>query len=208
MTTIRKIGLKVCGLRDAGNIMEVGLLHPDYMGFIFFRGSPRFVGDDFGIPADLPRDVKRVGVFVNENFNKILELSGKHALDLVQLHGTESPALCAEIRRHGIEVIKAIPMHEDFDFGDLVPFEHEVDYFLFDTKGPLHGGNGVRFDWNMLRRYTLEVPFFLSGGLSPKIADSIREISMQRLHALDVNSGVEKSVGLKDLDLVKKMMEF
>ncbi len=198
--------IKVCGMRDQENIREVAALGPDYMGFICFSSSPRYVGEDFKIPAGLPRDIKKVGVFVNETIANVVRLSTKHGFDMVQLHGTESVEMCKELRQRELVVIKVFPMHDLFDFDQLTSFKGVVDYFLFDTKGPFHGGNGVTFDWNILNKYDQEIPFFHSGGISPASIKSIPDLKGMKVHALDLNSGVEQSPGLKDLVRIKQML--
>lgn len=205
MRNTGEIKLKICGMRHEENILAVAELFPDYMGFIFYEGSRRFVGKDFTIPAEFPSAIKRIGVFVNESTQEILRLADKHALDFIQLHGSESVEQCAEIRKKGLGVIKAFAVAQDFDFNNVLPFEKVVDYFLFDTKGKDFGGQGVPFDWNILKRYDQRVSFFLSGGISPVNVTGVSALKGMNLHALDVNSGVEQEVGIKDVELVKKL---
>ena len=195
-------------MRDPGNILQIAALHPDYMGFIFYNGSPRFVGNYFSIPEEFPVEVKRVGVFVNESIEEILKFAKIHRLDFIQMHGSESAEHCRAVQQQDIGVIKTFSIHDGFDFDQLAAYKSVVDYFLFDTKGKFLGGNGVAFDWNVLRHYDQEVPFFLSGGISPDHARQFSSLEGLNVHALDVNSGVEESVGNKDAALVKKMKEF
>lgn len=190
------IKLKICGMRDAANIKEVAELRPDYMGFIFYEKSPRFVGDKFVIP-DL--QLAAVGVFVNESTEKILS----KGLKIVQLHGDETPDQCDELRKH-VKVIKAFSIDNDFDFETTK--KYNADYFLFDTKGKYYGGNAKTFNWNKLKEYDQRIPFFLSGGLN---ADNLKDISILKgmnLHAIDLNSGVEDSPGVKDIEKIKSVM--
>lgn len=199
------IRLKVCGMRDPQNIIEVGERRPDYMGFIFFAKSPRYVGEDFLIPDGLPRTVQRVGVFVNETTEVILEKAARYSLQALQLHGVETVDQCQILRNKGYMVIKAFGVDSAFDFGTTDPYKSAVDFFLFDTKGTYHGGNAVSFDWQLLRKYDQSVPFFLSGGLSPEnIADVVPLLDMN-LYALDVNSGVESAPGLKSLSRLEAL---
>ncbi len=194
------IRIKVCGMREAQNIVEVGARAPDYMGFIFYPKSPRYVGEEFRVPDNLPAAIKRVGVFVNATVEEIIATAKRNSLWAAQLHGRENPEQCAAVRAAGYTVIKAFPVDATFDFASTSAYKEFVDFFLFDTKGPLHGGNAMRFDWSLLRSYDQSVPFFLSGGLSPENVKGIKHLDGMNLHALDVNSGIESSPGLKDLD--------
>jgi phosphoribosylanthranilate isomerase len=192
-------------MRDAENIVAVASLRPQYIGFIFYPKSPRFVGENFDIPANLPASIKRVGVFVNESNALITAKSKSLKLDFVQLHGNESAAQCDELKATGLRVIKVFSIDDDFNFDATRPYR-EVDYFLFDTKGKYYGGNARPFNWNILSRYDQEVPFFLSGGLSPDNVNTLGDIQKMNLHALDLNSGVEISPGLKDLRKVETII--
>jgi phosphoribosylanthranilate isomerase len=198
-----KFKLKICGMRDKSNILAVADAGPDYMGFIFFRGSRRFVGDDFQMPP-VPSRIRRTGVFVDQSSQEILDLARVHGLELAQLHGQESPLQCLELQQSGLQVIKTFSIGSQFDFSVLEPYRSSVDFFLFDTAGREAGGNGIHFDWRLLEQYDQSVPFFLAGGLSPesKWESHLRGMN---LHALDVNSGVEDAPGMKNIERVKKM---
>ena len=134
---------KVCGLRD--NILEVASLKPDFVGFIFYPKSPRYVGEDFEMPK-LNSSVKKVGVFVNEPADTVLDKVRRYKLDFVQLHGNETPEVCKELKNKTISIIKAFQMGVDFDFNQLVWYEPMVDYFLFDARTEKFGGSGDTFD--------------------------------------------------------------
>ncbi len=201
------IKLKICGMRDPGNIGMVAALAPHYMGFIFFKGSKRFVGNGFEIPKSIPSGIKKVGVFVNDSTHEIIRLAEYHALDFIQLHGGEPVEQCKEVRNNGLGVIKVFTVDEDFDFERVNPFKGFVDYLLFDTKGKNFGGNSIAFDWKILEKYDQEVPFFLSGGISPKNITEVDALREMNLHAVDANSGVEKEVGLKDTELIKELLQ-
>jgi phosphoribosylanthranilate isomerase len=196
----RKVKLKVCGMRDSENILQVAELYPDYMGFIFYTKSKRFVGHDFKIQGQLDKNIKRVGVFVNESTEKILELAELHDLDFIQLHGNEPMSQCLGLKQTGLGVIKVFSVDEHVDFLETAPYKKVVDYFLFDTKSAGYGGSGKTFDWNLLNGYDMEVPFFLSGGLSANNIPSARNMDSWNLHAFDLNSGVEMSPGLKSIE--------
>jgi phosphoribosylanthranilate isomerase len=196
------ISIKVCGMRDHANILNVAALKPGYLGFIFYARSPRFVGDDFQMPS-VASSIKKVGVFVNEQNDVILQKTRRHKLDFIQLHGNESPEQTKNLKDRGLRIIKAFPVDDNVRFEKLKPFKGLVDYFLFDTKGKLYGGNAMTFDWNLLKRYDQDVPFFLSGGLTPANIDQLGDIEQMNIHALDFNSGVEEAPGLKDVAKVR-----
>lgn len=200
---MRNLRLKVCGLRD--NIGEVAALGPNYAGFIFYKKSPRYVGDDF-VMLELNSEIKKVGVFVNESLEKIHELVLKHELDLVQLHGTESPKLCSELKDRGVGVVKAFPVSDDFDFEILEKYNAVVDFFLFDTKTKDFGGSGKTFNWELLKKYAMEKKYFLSGGIGLDNIKELDELDLNRVHALDVNSKFEIAPGLKDAALLKALI--
>lgn len=186
-------------MRDSKNILEVASLNPDYMGFIFYEGSKRFVGSNFTIPKSLPEKVKRVGVFVNATIVNILDKVSQYKLDFVQLHGDEPVEMCKELRiKTG--VIKVFRIDESFDFNSTSKFNSSVDFFLFDTKSENYGGTGQAFNWNLLKNYDQQIPFFLSGGLSIENIDQVSRLKDLNIHALDFNSQVESEPGIKDLD--------
>ncbi|MGQ7944559.1 phosphoribosylanthranilate isomerase [Flavobacterium sp. WC2509] len=187
------------------NMLEVGSLLPDYMGFIFWEKSARYFD---GTMPDLPKSIKKTGVFVNESISVIEEKIAKYDLQAVQLHGQESVAFCSELKTKlaaSIEIIKVFSADENFDFSVLEPYESVCDYFLFDTKGKLPGGNGTTFDWKILEKYPSTKPFFLSGGIGIAELDSINEISKTNLpiYAIDINSKFEIEPGLKNVQLCR-----
>ena len=192
-------------MRDHENIMAVAALNPDLMGFIFYEKSPRVVGQDFVLPAQFPSSIKKVGVFVNASTEEMLHQVQRLQLDFLQLHGKESVEQVSALVEKGINVIKVFSVDEHFDFNVTRPYESLVSFFLFDTKGQHYGGNAKVFDWRVLAEYNQTTPFFLSGGLTP---DNVREITSLKdmnLYALDINSGVERSPGVKDLEKIKTL---
>ena len=185
------------------NIVEVGSLLPDYMGFIFWEKSARYFD---GIIPELPKSIKKVGVFVNASLEEILDKIKTHDLQAVQLHGDESVEFCETIKKNVpklIEVIKVFSILDTFDFAALKPFEKVCDFFLFDTKGKLPGGNGTTFDWKVLENYQSTKPFFLSGGIGLEEMEAVNEILKTNLpvYAIDVNSKFEIKPGLKNIEL-------
>lgn len=197
--------LKVCGMREQKNIEEVARLRPDYMGFIFYPESPRFVGDDFEMPKLDPL-IKKVGVFVNATTDEILAKAVIHDLHIVQLHGRETVEQCEELKQHNTLIIKAFSVDDKVNFHDLKRYEAAVDYFLFDTKGKHFGGNAMRFDWTLLRGYDQQTPFFLSGGLAPENVNEVNALKDMNIHAIDINSGVEIAPALKDVGKLKQVI--
>ena len=197
--------LKVCGMRETKNIKALASLQPDYMGFIFWETSKRYCAT---IPSDIPKAIKKVGVFVDETTEQIKEKVKLFGLDAVQLHGDESTKQCAALLNL-CEVIKAFRIGPDFDFKQLAPYKDRCTYFLFDTQGPLPGGNGTAFDWELLMGYSLDTPFFLSGGIGLGHVDAIAEIRKHNLpiYALDVNSQFECEPGVKKIEEIKEFKQ-
>jgi len=189
-------------MRAAANILEVASLQPDYMGFIFYEKSKRFVGDDFSVPENFPSSIKRVGVFVNEKPAAILNQITKHNLDFVQLHGDETSDDCKTLKSKA-GVIKVFSIGSEFDFDITERFQPYSDFFLFDTQSEGYGGSGNSFDWSLLKKYDQRIPFFLSGGLSPDKARDIKRLEGMNLHAIDVNSGAEVAPGLKEVEKIR-----
>jgi len=204
--------LKVCGMHH--NTPEVASLKPDYLGFIFWEGSPRNYTRD-SIP-ELPSGNTCVGVFVDAPQEFVLEKVAQLELGAVQLHGEESPAYCKELRDRlqpakPVEIIKAFPVGETFDFSSLRQYLPVTDYFLFDTKGVLPGGNGRTFDWRLLEEYPFEKPFFLSGGIGEghgeKLLEFVRSPQSRHCHAIDVNSAFETRPGEKDTTALGRFLQ-
>jgi len=201
-----QIKLKVCGMKDTENILRVSSLNPDYMGFIFYQPSPRYVGNDFMIPPELPSSVKRVGVFVNHSMEFVIEVMKANHLHYAQLHGDESVVYCNDLMEKGIRIIKVFRVDENFDFDNTIDFQSVADFFLFDTKGKLYGGNAMPFDWTLLNLYNQAVPFFLSGGIRPENMEEIKRLSYLNIHSIDVNSGVEERQGLKNVNKISEII--
>lgn len=195
--------IKVCGMKY--NPDEVELLQPDYMGFIFWEKSPRYIE---GLIPPISMKIKRVGVFVDSTIEEILQKVSKYGLTMVQLHGQESPELCKKLKNAGVVVIKVFSIDDTFDFSVLEPFEEACDYYLFDTKGKLPGGNGYVFDWEVLEDYPSTKPFFLSGGIGLENMDDVLTFlyrpESKYCHALDLNSKFETRAGHKDLEMLNE----
>jgi len=191
--------IKICGMREPDNIREVSGLKPDYMGFIFYPGSRRYAGSLS--PADLkdfPESIDKVAVFVNASREGIISTCQAYSIRILQLHGDESPDLCQSFREEGFQVIKAFRVRQLLDLKEMDRFARACDFILLDTSGEGFGGTGIKFDWKQLQHYTLELPFFLSGGIAPGDADRIMDMDIAQLYAVDLNSRFESRPGLKN----------
>jgi phosphoribosylanthranilate isomerase len=199
------IKLKVCGMRNSANIQSLLDVQPDYIGFIFYEKSPRYVGEELDVQLvkSLPRNVKKVGVFVNAHPDLILKNVKKYNLDLVQLHGNETPEVCRGLRGRGLTLIKAFSISEGFNFARLNNYKSHCDYFMFDTKGSNFGGTGQTFNWDILKNYDNEKAFFLSGGINAVHVEMISELKGLNIHAIDINSKFETAPGVKNIDKIK-----
>ncbi|WP_179022481.1 phosphoribosylanthranilate isomerase [Winogradskyella forsetii] len=195
--------LKVCGMKYEDNIEAVAKLKPDFLGFIFYKKSSRQFTTT--IPK-LPNRIKKVGVFVDEKLEIVLETIKKFNLQTVQLHGHESPEYCAAIKH--LDVIKVFSIKDQFNFNVLQPYEEVCDFFLFDTKGKLPGGNGFSFNWDVLKNYPSTKPYFLSGGIGLEDIEKIKEFkknpASKYCYAMDVNSKFEIEAGLKNIEELEK----
>ncbi|GHB89112.1 phosphoribosylanthranilate isomerase [Persicitalea jodogahamensis] len=201
--------LKVCGMRDAANIEALISLKPDFIGFIFYEKSPRYVGEELDeeMLLNIPSSIKKVGVFVNSNPEHIMNMVKRYDLQYVQLHGSEMPDFCRVLRQKGLNIIKSFAVDNDFNFAMLNNYKPFCDLFLFDTKGELPGGSGVAFDWNILREYDREKPFLLSGGISNENIDQLLAIAADvPMYGIDVNSRFETAPGVKDIEQIEKII--
>lgn len=207
--------LKICGMNH--NPSEVAELQPDYLGFIFWEPSARYFTGDM---PTIPNPIKKVGVFVDADQEYVLEKVSLYQLDAVQLHGKESVEYCQQLknsflsfraRSRKLDIIKVFSIKDDFDFSILKDYEEVCDYFLFDTKGKLPGGNGYTFDWSVLEKYPSQTPYFLSGGIGLESIQDLQEfinsIASKNCFAIDVNSKFESVPGLKNIEDLKIFIE-
>jgi phosphoribosylanthranilate isomerase len=200
-----KLIVKVCGMRDAANIREVDgltserngsakLLAPDWMGFIFWPESSRYVSE---VPDCMPKHAKRVGVFVDEHIDEVIRIAKAFALDIIQLHGHESPEYLRQLLSIGgsaTAIVKAFSIATVADLEQTAGYEGLADYFLFDTKGKSVGGNGEQFDWSVLNAYKGRTPFLLSGGIGPDDASRIRALFENTSYPSSVDASSTSSV--------------
>ena len=218
-------------MRNLENVSSLLALKPDFIGFIFYPKSKRYVTQ---FPqVKFPEKTKKVGVFVNENIETILEKVKKYKLDAVQLHGNETSEFCQKLintftersrnekirhsvpitigivsESHKLEIIKAFSVDKNFNFNTTQEYEEVCNYFLFDTKGINYGGNGVKFNWEILQKYKGKVPFLLSGGISKEdsteILSFLRRQESKLCIGIDINSGFEIEPALKDIEKIKE----
>ncbi len=193
--------LKVCGMKDESNLSQLIKVEPNLIGLIFHEKSPRNITKQTS--TAIPSHIGTVGVFVNETEGFVLDKIDEFNLKYIQLHGSESPHFCKNIKRLNRKVIKAFNIHSDFDFSQLDAYTPYCDYFLFDAFGKNAGGNGITFDWSLLDKYEGKTPFFLSGGINSNMTNSLKEISHPMLKGIDINSKFEIEPGLKDIEKIK-----
>lgn len=197
--------IKVCGMRNPQNIAELACLPIDIMGFIFYEKSQRFVGLDFPVQIiqSIPSNIAKAAVFVNSSIPSILDIQNKYSFDYIQLHGNEDVKFCEDLQKQtDAKIIKAFQVDSTFDFSQLYPFVDVVDYFLFDTKTELYGGSGNKFDWKLLENYTINKPFFLSGGISIIDIEQLKEYRNPLLFSIDINSKFEIAPAMKDIQMI------
>lgn len=190
-------------MKHPENINALAELNPDYMGFICYDLSSRYIADLLAsVLSGLPESICKTAVFVNEDLDKINALINRFGFNAVQLHGSESPAFCQALRGR-VAVFKAFGVDDDFDFTQLNSYKGHVDYFMFDTKTIGHGGSGKTFNWDILAKYQLDIPFFVCGGLSPENIASVKEIKHPAFYGVDLNSRFEIEPGLKNIDQLR-----
>lgn len=192
--------IKVCGMKIPSQIRELEQF-ADFVGFIFYEKSPRAVKK-----THANKKSQKVGVFVNASEETILEKINTENLDIIQLHGSESPELCDVIQKKAL-VIKAFGVDKNFQFSILEDYKYCADYFLFDTKTDSHGGSGNQFNWQLLKKYSLDIPFFLSGGIDSNSVEQILEFSHPKMIGIDINSGFENSPGNKNIEQIKTFID-
>lgn len=206
-------------MRERYNLEALSQLPIQYIGLIFYGKSSRFVEAENHASIDsaflkttfktkefVAQKINKVGVFVNETAEGVIEKVNAYQLDFVQLHGDENVFYCKKIKKAGIPIIKAFAVDEYFSFTNLAAYEYYCEYFLFDTKGKLPGGNGVSFNWELLHAYEGDTPFFLSGGIGPDTAEAIINFRHEQFYAIDLNSGFENKPGFKNVDLLSEFL--
>jgi len=202
--------VKVCGMRERENILRlVSEVKPDWMGLIFYPKSPRFVADELAAQV-AGVDVKKVGVFVNENLTEILKKIEVFQLSAVQLHGSETVGFVEELsQKTEAEIWKVVSVREAIDWESLRGYLPFVSKFLFDTATSEHGGSGRKFDWEILDSYPFEKGFLLSGGLDEGSGAEVLALAQKvpQLEGVDLNSKFEDAPGLKNIQKLKSFKE-
>ncbi len=200
--------IKVCGMRYPTNIKDLLSkldIYPDYLGFIFYAKSPRFVDeDDQELIEMMPTiTIKKVGVFVNPTLNYVHSMVRNFNLNVVQLHGNESVEFCQQVKDLNVKVIKAFSIEGNQDFATTTAYQSSCDLFLFDTKTPAYGGSGKKFDWQILNAYQSNTPFLLSGGVELSDIEVIKLINHPNMIGVDINSKFEVTPAKKDIEKIK-----
>lgn len=196
-------------MKYAANIALLSPLKPDFMGFIFYKKSPRYVHGLLppAVVSDIPKPIKKTGVFVNATQEEILAMADLYQLDAIQLHGQESPTLCQDLKDLGYIVLKAFHLKNENDMAATSPYEGACDFFLFDTPSSAHGGTGQKFSWQLLEAYQGTCPYFLSGGIGPDDAKTLKNLSTIQPMGIDINSRFEREPGLKNIGAIQTFIE-
>lgn len=193
-------------MKATANREAVEKLQVDFLGFIFYPESKRYVGKESD-PGLFNTNKNKVAVFVDENIFEIMGLAKNLGFGYIQLHGKENPGTCRILKKQKLKIIKAFNLHESFDFSTLKPYKNNIDYFLFDTRSEMPGGSGKKFNWAWLEKYSGDIPFFLSGGIQPDDAEKIKELDHPMLFGIDLNSGFEVEPGIKNDIKLEKFIE-
>ena len=197
--------VKVCGMTDGDNIRRVEALGVDFIGFVFHEPSPRYAAI---VPSYLPERAKRVGVFVDSPREEVERKAERFGLQVLQLHGGESPDYCRCLRETlGLPLVKAFHLAEPEDLRRTEPYEGLCDFFLFEPLTCLPGGSGKTFDWQLLRPYEGRTPFLLSGGIGSDSIEALRRFHHPRWAGIDLNSRFELAPGLKDVERLSQFLQ-
>lgn len=200
--------VKVCGMKNKENIQALIRLKPDFIGYIFYPNSPRYVEPEIAhsLIEKVPSFVRKVGVFVNSSIEDMVDKVISMRLDYVQLSGHESLSFVKRLNHANIPIIKAVHINEAEDLEKAYKFAPFISKFLFDTKTDVFGGSGLKFDWNILQSYNGDVPFFLSGGIGPGEVNDILTFKHPKFEGIDINSKFEIAPGLKNIELIQSFL--
>ncbi|HVZ57287.1 MAG TPA: phosphoribosylanthranilate isomerase [Chitinophagaceae bacterium] len=204
--------LKVCGMTLPEQVNALDDLGVDLAGFIFYPKSPRYIGHKIS-PEKMKQirgRIAKVGVFVNAGYDELMRTVETYRLDMVQLHGDETPKYCEKIADY-ISVIKAFRLSDNDNIDYMIrPYQDVCDLFMFDTMGAGYGGTGKKFSWDVLQPIQVKKPFFLSGGIEPDDVKALREFFREPvardLFAVDINSRFEIGAGVKNMELVAQFV--
>jgi phosphoribosylanthranilate isomerase len=206
---INRLRVKVCGMRDKENIIQLVQLPIDYIGFIFYSGSPRYAGTKIepSILRNIPSHIQKVGVFVNSTIEETSNIANENDIEILQLHGNETPEYCNELSEKGFTIIKSFSI-KNYDISKkITDYRFSCNYYLFDAPTKEYGGSGQKFDWKILEQQKIYLPFFLSGGIAPGDEEIIKNLNIDGLHAIDLNSRFEIEPGIKNIELIKNFIE-
>ncbi|MEO6219969.1 MAG: phosphoribosylanthranilate isomerase [Ginsengibacter sp.] len=203
--------IKVCGITTLGQLEELNKMGIDYAGLIFYERSPRYVLAKLRSKdvSSIKLAIQKTGVFVNATESDIMTQIELYELDLVQLHGNETPAFCNHISNH-VKVIKAFRIDERNSHIDWMvkPYEDVCDFYLFDQGSTgIYGGTGKKFNWALLENATIGKNFFLSGGIGPEDAEALNNFKHDFFHAIDINSQFEIEPGVKNMETLKDFIK-
>lgn len=199
--------IKICGFREKNNLNAIEVLKPDFIGFIFYDLSKRFVGFENEVLSFQSNEINKVAVFVNQPIELVLQIASKFHFKYIQLHGNESPNYCKTLKEKGFIIIKAFGVDQHFLFSAIEKYDQLVDYYLFDTKTASFGGSGKVFEWKILEQYPSKKPFFLSGGIGLDNLEDILAFKNDFLFGIDVNSKMEVNPGVKNIEKCKQLIE-
>ena len=205
--------IKVCGMTLPEQVTALDEMGVDFAGFIFYPKSPRFIGNK--ISPEKMRQIRghiaKVGVFVNMAYDELMKTAEDYRLDMVQLHGDESPHYCEKVANY-VTIVKAFRLTDNDPIDWIVrPYHEGSDMYMFDTLGAGYGGTGRKFDWNVLKKASIEKLFFLSGGIEPgdeeRLKEFMKEPVAKKLFSVDINSKFEIGAGVKDMEKVKMFVK-
>ncbi|WP_185850569.1 phosphoribosylanthranilate isomerase [Blattabacterium cuenoti] len=196
--------IKICGIKY--NLQKIYNLFPDFIGFIFYPHSPRFVGDNF-FHKKSNQKIFKVGVFVNELEDNVIKINKNNKLDFIQLHGKENVSYCERLFKKGLKIIKAFRINNLFFFKKIEEYIPFCNYFLFDSDSIHYGGSGKKFNWLKLNEYDFKTPFFLSGGIGTEDLNLIKKFSHPKMFGIDINSKFEIYPGNKNIELLNTFMK-
>ena len=205
--------VKVCGMTDINQVTQLDAMGVDFAGFIFYPKSPRYVVRQ--LSGEQVKRAKlrlgKVGVFVNAGYDEVMRQVDSYGLDMVQLHGDETPRFCEQLANY-ITVVKVFRLSDNDPIDWMIrPYQDSCDMFLFDTEGAGYGGTGKKFNWEVLKPAQIEKLFFLSGGIESGDVDRLKQFAREpvakKLFSIDINSKFEQAPGVKDLKKIRQMLD-
>lgn len=196
------IKIKICGMKHPQNINLISLLNTNFLGFIFYSYSYRFIG----IPLPIELMIKKVGVFVNYKIESLIKKVQKYVIEFIQLHGNEDIEFCEELYKNNFSIIKVFRVNEFFSFFVIQQYYNYSNYFLFETYSKQYGGSGKKFSWKKISGYTFNTKFFISGGIDTEDVERIKNILSIKFFGIDLNSQFEIEPGNKNRDELRRFI--